>query len=560
MSWIDFDNSIPDLVPFDEIWADFGVNEKPENLVQVEEDHGYASFIRFALIRSMDTPHLQSLLSSENTGIRELMEEAYDSNLSIDALTEFIRERWVEETENREREYQRIAHILELFGSDLTTSTKISGPAGVRGYIQAKLRHMKNLESDAGLSSEFEAMQNEITNYANWQMFSLLTNDLVELFHGQTLPDNMIPTLRRIREIDFFVKIDGRIHPFDLKTSYIPTKYYEPEGGWYFASTEDDDFVSFESLRGDQAALDELVGLYRLEVDVATHANVKKALQDCGIGAETQLGGKLVKSITEPQKRELKELCETRKELIKQRYQQYASLCKEKVSRLKQELLIINKQQSIGHLNLAENIEREIGEWTLPSWSALQNHPVEGSTRVQSQIGRALAILEEHDDLPTELPDIERQIDTICAQIQTTENDISEASLDKAADYVEFFERDYPELKDLMMESRKNALQGLKENPHKLEHLFFRDQDTPRFGNNNRMFIILGFEDHIGNENDAALMKLHTQNLSEELIRFISNLSLEDVREIRYTHKEKGPFTGAHAASVIITQPFRESS
>ena len=81
----------------------------------------------------MDKPHLQSLLDSENTDLRKLMEEAYDSNFSIDDLTDFIRERWVEETENREREYQRIEHIIELFGSELTTSTKISGPAGVRG-------------------------------------------------------------------------------------------------------------------------------------------------------------------------------------------------------------------------------------------------------------------------------------------------------------------------------------------------------------------------------------------------------------------------------------------
>ena len=118
MSLIDFENSTPNLVSFDEIWSDFGVDENPENLVQVEEDHGYASFIRFALIRSMDKPHLQSLLDSENTDLRKLMEEAYDSNFSIDDLTDFIRERWVEETENREREYQRIEHIIELFGKN----------------------------------------------------------------------------------------------------------------------------------------------------------------------------------------------------------------------------------------------------------------------------------------------------------------------------------------------------------------------------------------------------------------------------------------------------------
>ena len=251
-----------------------------------------------------------------------------------------------------------------------------------------------------------------------------------------------------------------------------------------------------------------VVGHYELDVDEVTHANVKKALQNCGIGAETQLGRKLVKSITEPQKQELKQLLETRKKLIKQRYQRFASLCKEEVRQLRRDLGRINQQQSLGDLNSVEVIEREIREWTLPSWSALQDEPVEGSTREQCQIDRALATLKENEDIPGELANLEIRIDAIRAQIQTTENFFSEASLNKAADYVRLFESKYPTLMDEMMESRKSALEALKGNPHKLEHLFFRDQDTPRFGNNNRMFIILGFEDHIGNENDAALMKL----------------------------------------------------
>ena len=81
-----------------------------------------------------------------------------------------------------------------------------------------------------------------------------------------------------------------------------------------------------------------------------------------------------------------------------------------------------------------------------------------------------------------------RQIDTICAQIQTTENEISVASLDKAEDYAEFFSGErYPKLKDLTMESRKRALRdyGVKI-PHKLRAFIFRDQDVQRFGNNNR--------------------------------------------------------------------------
>ena len=78
------------------------------------------------------------------------------------------------------------------------------------------------------------------------------------------------------------------------------------------------------------------------------------------------------------------------------------------------------------------------------------------------------------------------------------------------------------------------------------------------------MFIILGFEDHIGNEKDAALMKFQYAKKSssnEKLIRFISNLSLEDIREIRYTHKRKpGNFNDSKLPSLIITTPYKLTS
>ena len=526
MSGGDSDSSSPELVSFNEIWEDFGVGVKIENLIQIESKHGYDSFIRFALIRSMDVEHLQRLLNIEESDIKQLMEVAYNGDNSIDSISTKIKEIWADEESEREREYQQITNLLTLFSTELTTSTKISGPAGVRGYVQRKLRLMKKLEPDSDPSSEFTAMQDEISNYANWQMFSLLTNDLVELFHDQTLPDNMIPTLRRIDGIDFFVVIDEQIYPFDLKTTYIPTKYYEKEGGWSFISNGDNNFVSLYSLRGNIEALRNLNNEYDLDLseDEITYINVRKKFLEGGIGAESQFGKYLFDSISEEDKESLKTLELEREKKIQEAYTELWKSSKEDFS----------------------------------SWSALKKEE-----RKQAP-SRAHDLLTENDKLPTELAEKETQIDQLNAKINSVKNSIDEASLDNAADYVEFFEeKNYPELKGRMMESRKEALDGLKDNPHKLEHLLFLDQGPERFCNNNRMFILLGYEDHIGDEKDAALMKLETSNLSRRLIEFISTLSLENLREIRYTYKKKGTskqYTGARATSLIITEQYTQSS
>ena len=98
-------------------------------------------------------------------------------------------------------------------------------------------------------------MQSEIANYANWQMFSLLTNDLVELFRGQDIARQHDPNSPHgLLEIDFFVKIEGTTLSIRFEDIIHPDQVLlRSEGGWYFASHSrgkccwENDFVSFAS-------------------------------------------------------------------------------------------------------------------------------------------------------------------------------------------------------------------------------------------------------------------------------------------------------------------------
>lgn len=63
-----------------------------------------------------------------------------------------------------------------------------------------------------------------IRNYVYWSFFNQLSTDLIEnSFYSHP---SIIPTLRKIHDIDFFMKIDGKIIPFDLKITHISDEFF----------------------------------------------------------------------------------------------------------------------------------------------------------------------------------------------------------------------------------------------------------------------------------------------------------------------------------------------
>ena len=54
--------------------------------------------------------------------------------------------------------------------------------------------------------------------------YNQTSNDIIELYFLKHL--SIIPTLRKIHDIDFFIKIDSKIIPFDLKFTHISDDFF----------------------------------------------------------------------------------------------------------------------------------------------------------------------------------------------------------------------------------------------------------------------------------------------------------------------------------------------
>ena len=69
-----------------------------------------------------------------------------------------------------------------------------------------------------------------------WSYYNQTANDIIELFFLQH--PAVLPTLRKIHDIDFFIKIDGRIIPFDLKFTHISDSYFDLASQGIIASVD----------------------------------------------------------------------------------------------------------------------------------------------------------------------------------------------------------------------------------------------------------------------------------------------------------------------------------
>ena len=70
-----------------------------------------------------------------------------------------------------------------------------------------------------------DVMLPRIRQYSLWSYYNQTSNDIIELFFLKH--PAVIPTLRKIHDIDFFLKIDERIIPFDLKFTHISDSYFD---------------------------------------------------------------------------------------------------------------------------------------------------------------------------------------------------------------------------------------------------------------------------------------------------------------------------------------------
>ena len=90
----------------------------------------------------------------------------------------------------------------------------------VKGFVRDK-----SIKSYELLIEELDtSLLQKVRQYCLWSYYNQTSNDIIELFFLKH--EKVIPTLRKIHDIDFFIKLNGKIIPFDLKFTHISDEYF----------------------------------------------------------------------------------------------------------------------------------------------------------------------------------------------------------------------------------------------------------------------------------------------------------------------------------------------
>lgn len=181
---------------------------------------------RFLLIRSLDKQDLKYIVTNfsdqtDDGKLETLTKKAFDSSVTIPQLLEYIESKRPELIRAREAELSGLSDVLADFPIV---------NCGVRNdkvddIVKAFVRN-KSLKTIGALFNELDnSLLPRIRQYCLWSYFNQTSNDIIELFFLKN--PAVIPTLRKIHDIDFFIKIDNKIVPFDLKFTHISDSYFD---------------------------------------------------------------------------------------------------------------------------------------------------------------------------------------------------------------------------------------------------------------------------------------------------------------------------------------------
>lgn len=198
---------------------------------------------RFLLVRSLDKSNLKDIIETYSRetpdgNIRTLTEKAYNSSVTIEQLISYIESKREELIEQRTQELDGLHDVLAEFPVVNCGVRNDKVDDIVKGFVRNKsLKNMAELEHELD-----NIMLPKIRQYSMWSYYNQTANDIIELFFLQH--PSVLPTLRKIHDIDFFIKLNGRIVPFDLKFTHISDSYFDLASQGILRSNDDtfDDF------------------------------------------------------------------------------------------------------------------------------------------------------------------------------------------------------------------------------------------------------------------------------------------------------------------------------
>ena len=179
------------------------------------------------LVRSLDKSHLQNLIraktgkDSNATDLNSLYKEVYLLNLSTTNLVDFIRSEYPRVREARKKIEESLPELVRDFGEVR---------CGLRNDrvddLVKELVRDKSIKTRGDLEEAIKTrVVSKIQDYALWSFFNQVTNDLIEHFFNDHR--SVVPTLRKIPNVDFFMELNGKVTPFDLKITHISEDFFD---------------------------------------------------------------------------------------------------------------------------------------------------------------------------------------------------------------------------------------------------------------------------------------------------------------------------------------------
>lgn len=197
---------------------------KEINLTEFTEKNTEA--IKFLLVRCLDTHHLRHICQGEEITapsgkLLDLQKIVFASKITSTKLVKYIRELYPEERTRRLEAEDGLEKIIQEFGSV---------KCGLRNdkvddLVKTLVRD-KTIKSRADLTKAIEdRIVTKIRDYSLWSFYNQVTNDLIE--HAFNDHKKVIPTLRKIPGVDFFLQLGDDIIPFDLKITHISDDFFD---------------------------------------------------------------------------------------------------------------------------------------------------------------------------------------------------------------------------------------------------------------------------------------------------------------------------------------------
>lgn len=251
------------MATFDTLYTEF---EDTNNVCKFFEKYETDSVsTRFLLIRSLDKENLKDIInqysSVEATGnTRNLTKLAYESSVTIPQLLDYIESKRPTLISEREQELEGLTAVLSQIPVVNCGVRNDKVDDIVKGFVRNK-----SIKSYELLIEELDnSMLPRIRQYSLWSYYNQTSNDIIELFFLKH--PKIIPTLRKIHDIDFFLKLGNKIIPFDLKFTHISDSYFDLVSEGIANNTNSfDDFYVTNSEESELKQIRAFYNLYRKE-------------------------------------------------------------------------------------------------------------------------------------------------------------------------------------------------------------------------------------------------------------------------------------------------------